>query len=185
MQLIEKIVSKIYDLPCWHVQQGQGSFLTFEFGQPHLKTREAKDTKTLLHKAEESHSRRRVTIRGEWHLWIYDCHWEIYHDTRLAAKSESSSSKIGKALKWLDGQKIINIQINPYSADTVFDFEYGDRLMTRSYEKSEQSPYEQWYLFEPTGNVLAVRDDGKFGYHPVDTLPDKAIWYELKPSLQP
>ncbi len=183
MQLIEKIVSPIYELPCWHVRQGRGSFVTFEFGQPHLEIREATDIKTEYRRVQESLPRRQVTVRGEWHLWIYCCHWEIYHDTRPVARDESSRSKIERVLRRLDGQKIIRIQINPYSADTIFDFEYGERLITRSYEQSEQSPYEQWYLFEPTGKVLAVRDDGRFGYHPSDTLPEKATWYELKPSL--
>ena len=37
---IEKIISKLYGIPCWGVRPGFGSFLTLEFGKPHLKVRE-------------------------------------------------------------------------------------------------------------------------------------------------
>jgi hypothetical protein len=31
--------SKIYGLPAWQVRKGVGSFLTLEFGEPHLQIR--------------------------------------------------------------------------------------------------------------------------------------------------
>jgi hypothetical protein len=36
----EKVFKGILGKPCWDVKPGHGSFLTMEFGKPHLEVRE-------------------------------------------------------------------------------------------------------------------------------------------------
>ena len=40
VSIINDIFQPLYGKPCWQVKQGYGSFLTFEFGEPHLHIRE-------------------------------------------------------------------------------------------------------------------------------------------------
>lgn len=35
----------LYGLPCWNVRPGQGSFLTLEFGTPHLEIIEPREAR--------------------------------------------------------------------------------------------------------------------------------------------
>ena len=61
-------IKEILDIPYWLVDQGHGSFITFQFGQPHLAIREPKNnskSKSMELKYRE------VYVCGEWQLWIY------------------------------------------------------------------------------------------------------------------
>lgn len=72
--MIKSIIEKIYNLPCWSVKQGHGSFLTFEFGEPHLKIVEPRPAEGITcQKVRRDFSNRKVIVHGDWHLWIYCC----------------------------------------------------------------------------------------------------------------
>jgi hypothetical protein len=169
--MIYSIIEKIKNIPCWSVEQGYGSFLTFEFGQPHLEVREP-----LLENAKKHLRYRAVKVHGEWHLWIYCCSWEIYLNSRLIAHSESPRRKIRNALKYINGQKIIKVEIDCETADTVFYFDLGGVLRTEHYN---DDIYEQWMLYEPQGNVLSVRNDGMYCYQPGNTPVEQKVWGKI------
>lgn len=169
--MVSNIIEKLYNIPCWLVKQGHGSFLTFEFGKPHLEVREP-----LSNSVKKHLKYRKVTLHGEWHLWIYCCSWEIHLDNKLAAHSESSRSKIANALKYIDGQKIVKIEVEPITADTIFYFDLGGVLSTKHYDDEIN---EQWFLFEPKGNVFSVRSDGMYSYEPGDTPVEQEIWKKI------
>jgi hypothetical protein len=171
MLMISDIIEKIYNTPCWSVKQGHGSFLTFEFGQPHLKVREPSSENRV-----KKSNYRKITLHGEWHLWIYCCSWKIYLSNELVAWSESSRIKVKNALEYIDGQKITNVEINSDTADTVFYFDLGGVLKTKGYS---DDLYEQWLLFEPQGNVLSVRNDGKYCYQPQDSPEEQEVWEKI------
>ncbi len=166
--MIESIVEQIYHQPCWLLQQGHGSFLTFEFGQPHLEIREPKPPKL---------ANRRVTVHGDWHLWIYCCSWDLHLNDKIAAHSESSRSRIKRALEQLEGQKIVKVEIDDMTSDTVFHFDLGGLLKTRMYDNGL---HELWMLYGPKGNVLSVRNDGKYSYQPRDTPEEDMHWEAIK-----
>src|SRR5437763_1639449 len=65
---IQQNFANLYGVPSWHVCQGYGSFLTFEFGTPHQEIEPVINRES---KREGSRPTRMVTIRGDWHLWIY------------------------------------------------------------------------------------------------------------------
>ena len=168
--MIKNIVEKLYGIPCWSVKQGHGSFLTFEFGLPHLDIKEP-----ILNSSIENRRYRKVSIQGDWHLWVYCCDWEIFLDDKLSANSESSVEEINRALECIDGQKIIKIEIDPKTADTIFQFDLGGLLTTKHYTDEID---EQWILYEPKGNVLTVRSDGLYSYLAKDA-PGEEIWKEI------
>ncbi len=96
----EKSYSAIYGKPCWGLRQGHGSFLLLEFGQPSLVIREPRRIESRNKKVVSRSEQRIVTVRGEWHLWIYCCHWQILpKDAKMKAHSESTNRQIALALK--------------------------------------------------------------------------------------
>ena len=65
-------------------QTRHGSFVTLEFGEPHLEVREPRDAEPdTSPKLRELFARRNVTIRGEWHLWVYCSSWSIHNSDEL------------------------------------------------------------------------------------------------------
>ena len=71
---IEEVISAVLGKIAWGVKQGYGSFLTFEFGDPHLRIREPGSISTDASETVRKHcSRRILTVCGDWHLRIFCC----------------------------------------------------------------------------------------------------------------
>jgi len=159
--LLRRFFEPILGLPCWNVERGWGSFLTFEFGRPHLVVREpSSDLSTISSKkVRELYQRRTVHVRGQWHLWIYCCNWTVYDRTRIVGDS-SSPRRIDRAAKLLNGQKLLSVALAPRGARTEFIFDLGGVLQTAPYDRRS----EQWYLYEPSGSVLTLRADRRYSY---------------------
>lgn len=166
--IVEKVFNKIYGKPCWNVRPGYGSFLTFEFGNPRLVIREPKKTigkiPDKIKKILEA--RRNVTIRGDWYLWIYCCSWNVLLKNKIIGDS-TSKRKMKLAASFLDGQKLTKVTICARTPNTVFEFDLGARLETKSYDKTS----EQWMLYEPKGKVFTIRADNTYCYEDAKTDP--------------
>jgi len=73
-QIFERMFRGIYGKPCGNVKPGHSSFLTLEFGLPHLEVREPiVARKGASPRVQKVLARRNVFVHGEWHLWIYCC----------------------------------------------------------------------------------------------------------------
>ncbi len=143
-------------LPCWQVQQGVGSFLTLEFGIPHLRIAEP-----LRFRGSE---KRRVTIAGEWHVWIYCCEWVLSNNGRDLVNSDDERADIAEALDVLDGQALESVEIDASNANTTFRFDLGGELSTRRAPTGtyDEEPVDQWLLYQPNGDVLSLQSDGTY-----------------------
>ncbi len=169
--------------PCWQVEQGYSSFLTLEFGEPHLSVREPIQASAgASPRVRRSLARRDVTLRGDWHLWITYCEWVLWQGARYRATSRSSDARITDALLDLDGQQLTSVEVSPDLRHSCFRFDLGGRLETFAY-KNEDNLIEQWMLFESTGDVLTIRSDGCYCRGPGETLPEQEQWICLPPSL--
>jgi hypothetical protein len=115
-----------------------------------------------------------VTVCGQWHLWIHSCEWVVLSDSKVVGDS-SSNRRIDRAAKFLNGQKLVSAKLAPRGARTVFEFDLGGRLETKPFNRTG----EQWLLFEPSGNVLALRADRKISYGSGDTDPRAERWRSL------
>ena len=81
MTVIDTIFQPIYGKKCWNVENGWGSFLTFEFGEPHFKVvREPYSSKSQKPRVIRQAARRLVSIYGDWKLWIKYCEWSFYRN---------------------------------------------------------------------------------------------------------
>lgn len=169
---VQQVLKRLYGKPCWNAKQGYSSFLTFEFGKPRLFIREPRRVDHVKSpRVRKALSRRQVWVHGEWHLWIYGCHWTIFQEGARLATSSSSSSRIERAARELQGQALVNVSIAPKNGDSRFEFDTGGVLETRAYSRSSV----QWLLYDPTKRVLQIRGNGKYGYDPESTECNDAV----------
>jgi hypothetical protein len=168
----ERAFKNVYGKPCRSAKPGYGSFLTFEFGEPHLEIREPRDApKRATRKVRELFARRGVAVHGEWHLWVYECDWEILVEGRRIANNRSSWT-YERGTNRLDGQKLMRFSLQPRGLQSIFEFDLGGVLVTRPYDRSG----EQWILFCPSKKVLTLRADSKYAFHASNLPEDQAKW---------
>lgn len=151
MREVATILEQLVGKPCWGVRHGYGSFVTAEFGAPHLSVREGNPSAT-----RESLRRRQITVCGEWHLWIYCCHWRYEENGQVIAQSDSPAAEIDRAVVRIDSQELLQVQVSSASGATSFLFEGGGAFHTTPYDSGE----ELWQLFTPAGKVLSIKAGG-------------------------
>jgi hypothetical protein len=164
--IFEKVFGKIDGKPCWRVSPGWGSFLTFEFGKPHLEINEPTVPKGNTSEKLRLHmAKRRVFIKGDWHLWIYCCNWKVLSKKGELVGESTSEPSIQRAADFLDGQKLVRFSITPEQTLCTFEFDLGGVMETRPYDRQSV----QWFFFDaPVHKVLVLRADGCYSYHRSD-----------------
>lgn len=169
--VFDRCFRMLYGKPCWNTRSGYGSFITLEFGEPHVVVREPRKSTAKSNKVGNLFARRSVAIRGDWHFWIYCCNWYVYSRGKLVGDS-SSVQAIQKAITFLDGQALVGASFGFRGCRSVFEFDLGARLTTTPFDTES----EQWMLYEPSGKVLTLRADRMFNHQPGNTPPDTALW---------
>lgn len=166
--------------PAWRVCRGHGSAVTMEFGAPHLAVREpiqaVSDGTKQVHR---SLLRRRATPYGEWHLWIWGCHWRITSDGDEIANSETAETAIDNALKQIDGQKLLGVDATPDNATSVFRFEHGVEFHTWPWAEIDGDLADQWMLSMHSGEVFTLRQDGRCCLGPGSQPMSHMEWLSL------
>jgi hypothetical protein len=148
---------RVLGLPCWGVHYGYLN-LSMNFGKPSLKIAEPKTVlPTRSQRVRELFARRRVTVRGQWWLWLQSCWWKLTAFDETATRT-SSNRRIDKVTADLDGQKLTGIEICERTGLTRFTFDLGDILECRRWDMKELA--EVWNLYQPNGRVLVVWNDG-------------------------
>lgn len=167
-------LESVFGMPCWNVKRGVGSFLTFEFGAPHLVVREPRE-----HAGRPP--RRLVHVHGEAHLWITCCRWHV--ESRGAPAGDSSSKRgVDRAADVLGGQKLTRVTFDPRRVLSTFDFDLGGRLEAYPYPRRSRhyDPTDtMWMLRVPSGHWLSLRADGRYSYVPGSSPPDQEGWVRL------
>ncbi len=159
-KFIEVRFAKLVGLPCWQVERGQGSFLTMEFGKPHLRVREPTTPRRRVSaRIRETLMRRFVRPQGEWCFWVYCADWQFRMKGKLAGDS-SSKRAIERAIRAMDGQILTGISLYHKKRQTVLHFDLGGRLVITPNDQES----ELWHLYEPSGKVLTYRADNMFTY---------------------
>lgn len=153
-------------LTAWGVKQGHGSFLTFEFGPPKLEIN-----------VQISRSRRFAYVRGQWHLWIYCCHWKIVQGGEQLAWSEDDEKTIGRATAMLNGQNLIAVNVGSDDGRSAFRFDLGGYLETWPY--GGDATEEQWMIYNET-DVFSLNTAGLFALHPSDASAETVSWGVLR-----
>ena len=174
MRRIGQSFRPVLGLPSWGVENGWGSFLTFEFGQPTLVVREPYVSDAPYKRVRASAAQRLAYPRGEWHLWIYCCGWKVTVGSKVVA-DWTTHVRSKRAPGILNGQILTGITPLRGGRGWVFDFDLGAKLETRPYDRSS----EQWMLFEPNDRVLSVRADKKYSYGIGARTPIQQRWLPI------
>ena len=174
---VENVFRPLFGKIAWQVKKGHGSFLTFEFGSPSLIIDEPIGPKPgNCDKLKRLAARRKATLRGEWHLWIFCCDWEIEDHGAQIAHCESPDTVIAQATAFLDGQILVAVSVAPDSS-TIFQFDLGGVLKTSPWP--EEEAVEQWKLYEPSGHVFTIDSSARYSHQPGNSPPEETQHFPL------
>jgi hypothetical protein len=169
-------------LPAWCVRKGYGNCLTLEFGGPHLAIREPIVASPGASERVRAALRRRTVIpHGDWHLWIWCCHWRVLSNGTELAGSEASDEQIASAIIELDGQLLAGVEADPTKGTSAFSFDQGGAIQTWPYPDGGGD--EQWMLYMKSSEVFSYRGDGRYSLGPVNQSLDDTIWQSLRSDL--
>jgi hypothetical protein len=152
----------------WRVSYGIDN-LSMEFGMPSLRVvHEPVLNPTTVSGAKEisakvirrNLNRRRVSVTGRWSLWIYFAHWCITRSGSRLASQSSSSRKMRPALRDLQGQRLLRVDVCSGTGETRFEFDLDTVLDVRRIKCKSKD--ELWLLYGVDGYERAVRGDGTF-----------------------
>ena len=181
---LQRAFAPLLGLPAWSVQKGHGSFLTMEFGEPHLLTREPTQAKSRNDRVRARLGCRIVKPVGEWHLWVYCCCWCVVSKDAQIASSESSDAEIHAAANEIDGQILVKVKADPDKGTSAFEFDLGASLHTGPWE--DDRGVEQWMLYaQRSGQVFSYRGDGHYSWGPDSEKSDEMVWRSLRSGRTP
>ena len=166
---IGSVFTDIVGKRAWLVCKGYGSFLTMEFGEPHLEVWEPIP-------GSQSRALRRpsVAVQGDWHLWVYCCEWTITEGGLQLAHSESEDREIERAAHLLNGLTLLAVDVDPSTANTRFRFELETELTTATMGPD----YECWMLKTSDG-WFSLRGDATYSIGRGDVAPADEKWVPL------
>jgi hypothetical protein len=164
-ELIAKRFAPLRRHPCWGVSYDRQLNLTMSFGAPSLRIREPYVTHSKSPVARRMASRRSVTVRGQWWLWLFCCYWQLKRNDEVLATGSASFRRIERALKELNGQKLSSLSVDWKTGSTRFAFDLGCELSCRRFERDSNS--DLWTLYGPGDDCLSVNGAGQCREDPV------------------
>jgi len=172
MRSIESIIKPLLGMVSWGVQWDPQLNMEISFGEPVMTIREPHASKSASKRIREAASRRVVTVKGKWWLWIFCAHWDLHIDAGCQATGASSYKRKSMAMRRLDGQRLVSMQVDKNTGATTFSFDLGATLRLRRFAEDDS---DIWTLYFPGRMVLGVRGDGTYTHQDGATPGDKAI----------
>jgi hypothetical protein len=112
----------------WLLQRGIGSFLTLEFGNPHLLIGEPKvPRRSRPAPVKRDLRRRKVYVTGDWHFWI-QCEWRISTQTGTLTSDHRPGIRWDECLQDLNGQTLLSVTKAKRRHSLRFKFDLGGEL---------------------------------------------------------
>lgn len=135
---IENLFQPLLGQKAWGGKVGWGSFVTVEFGAKHLGDRH---------------------FHGDWHLWLYQCDWELRSGERLLANSESKKRIMRLAVDNLNQAELTDFSFDARQMLSTLTFDRQLHLSCKPYP--DATPNEEcWILFMPDRQVASLRGSG-------------------------
>ena len=165
MDIIEEAFAPVYGKPCWGMRYDCQTNLAMNFGAPRLKIREPYETKSKSRGVQQSAAHRLITLRGQWWLWIFCAYWRAYKGEKFIGGFSSSFQKGKIAAHYIEGQKLVRVNVNELTGATRFEFDLGGIIDVSRLRKYEPAS-DLWMLYKPNGYVLSVHGDGTYDHAP-------------------
>ncbi|OGN63859.1 MAG: hypothetical protein A3E80_03060 [Chlamydiae bacterium RIFCSPHIGHO2_12_FULL_49_9] len=142
---MQKLFRQIVGMKPTRVKLGFGSFVTMDFG---------KDI------PEEVKTKQGTQIRyhGEWHLWVYQCAWQVDQNGAILVHSESPKAEIESVLFNLANKTFTSFNL----LNDFFDVELKFEDMTFRLLHTKEG--EQWMLFTPENKTLVAGPGAQWDY---------------------
>jgi hypothetical protein len=125
MHPVSEVLRPVLGRTSWLVKHGYGSFITMEYGDPHVDVHKPLLLPVSIEGAPAKALRRLAFVHGEWHLWIYCCEWSLLLEDIQLAHDESDDVTMDRALAVLNGQVLQAVDIEPDDGRTRFTFDLG------------------------------------------------------------
>lgn len=153
----------------WSVHTGDGSFLTMEFGNPHLSIREPiTPNPTSSERVRRNLKRRKVFLVGDWHFWIKYSDWKLF-DLNCIVQSVNHPNKSSQAcLDNFEGQRLISINDAAMPGYLELKFDLGGTIEVWPSSEIED---DRWSLYNWNGDIVTCRSDGSVVFEKNVTNP--------------
>ena len=167
MDVIDRAFAKLHGLACWGVHWAPAAGLSFSFGEPSARIRQPMVSgPSLLPRVQRTLSYRAVVVKGAWWFWSWCGLWELrLADDERPISARSATRRRAEGLRFLDGQRLLSVGVDPRDGCTELLFDLGAalRLWGDPYDPGRLDD-DIWALHTPRGRVLLVRSDGCFSY---------------------
>jgi hypothetical protein len=166
MRKIEDFFVPFIDQVVWQVRRGHGSFLTMEFGAPHLAVREPiVPSAGTSGKVRRNLLRRHVDITGDWHFWVQYSNWTVSTSNGVLTSCDARGSPSDECLADLDGQRLVSVEAHAQARSSMFKFDLGASL---EMSPSAEIPDDQWSVYSWDGDIVSCRADGTLVFDKAD-----------------
>lgn len=143
--IAQRLFLQIVQMKPTRVKLGFGSFVTIDFGRDipeEIKTRQG----TKIH------------YHGEWHIWIYQCTWQVDQNGMTLVHSESPKLAIESVFFNLANKKFTLFCL----LNDFFDAELKFEDMTLRLLHTKDG--EQWMLFTPENKTFVAGPGSQWDY---------------------
>jgi hypothetical protein len=161
----------------WQARRGHGSFLTMEFGWPHLLVREPiSAVHSVSARVRRNLERRAVAIVGDWHFWVQYADWKLVTVSGTLDSSDPASQR-AECLNDLEGQRFVSVVSGARTGSCEFRFDLGATLQI---SPSTEILDDQWSLHGWNGDIVTRRHDGVLVFERADF--DRRVFQPLHPG---
>lgn len=178
MEQISEFFAPFIGQSVWQVRRGHGSFLTMEFGVPHLVVREpivpSADTSGRVRRNLQ---RRHIDVTGDWHFWVQYGDWKISTSDGTLTSEDRPGSQSDECLRDLDGQKLVSVDSGIRQRSCAFRFDLGGFL---EIWPSIEIPDDQWSLYSWDGDIVTCGNDGALTFEKADR--EQRVFKPLYPT---
>ena len=166
MKQIKEFFAPFIGQLVWQVRRGHGSFITMEFGAPHLAVREPIVVRPdSAESVRRNLQRRHVDITGDWHFWVQYGDWRISTRNGVLTSDHSPGSVFDECLSDLEGQRLVSVDPGIRERSCAFRFDLGGSL---EIWPSTEIPDDQWSLYSWDGEIVTCGNDGALIFERAD-----------------
>jgi hypothetical protein len=149
----------------WQVRRGHGSFLTMEFGMPHLAVREPiAASSDCSERVKRNLKRRHIVVTGDWHFWVQYADWTISTPDGVLTSDHRPGSPLDECLGDLEG-RLVSASSGARAQSSAFNFDLGVVLEVWP---SRDVADDQWSLYSWKGDTVTRRNDGVLVFEKAD-----------------
>jgi hypothetical protein len=133
----------------WNCRRDHGSFLSLQFGAPHLSVREPiTPSPGISARAAKLLARRRVSMHGDWCLLVLHCDWLLEIDGKEFHSNLDDLSVVDEYMAYLDGQRLVSAELIESGKAVTMKFDLGASLkLEPSADGDATDDDEQWAVY--------------------------------------